>query len=278
MAVIIHDNNNIARTIATVGGSGGGGGGTDAESIRGFDVATSTPQVGQVLKYHSATDSEGSPTLELRPSLDDGGLVRVTGTGSFTIPQGGHVHISNTEIYLNASAVEQQAQIGVTQFTIANNWHRLPTDIGNLSNVVFTSPTSGNILSYNGTNWINSPAPSGAYVAGTGLGEVEAADNVNLTGNLSVVGNISTGSGNSSLTITAAEELYATLDSLATNAIVATADIPSAFSSAALVQSRTLTQGGTTTLYYSVYNTGFTTDTLYISTDLTNAIYTKTLQ
>ena len=109
--------------------------------------------------------------------------------------------------------------------------------------------------------------------------ELATVDDVtDLTGNVVFGGSITTGSGNSSLTITAAEELYVKVRSLATAAVLATADIPSAFSSAELVVSRTLTQGSTSTLYYSVFNTGLTTETLYISTDLTNAIHTKTLQ
>ena len=102
--------------------------------------------------------------------------------------------------------------------------------------------------------------------------------NLTVGDTLTVGGDITTGSGSTSLTITGAEELYTKVRALATAAVVATANVPSAFSSAALVVSRTLTQGTRSTLYYSVFNTGLTTETLYISTDLTNAIHTKTLQ
>ena len=107
---------------------------------------------------------------------------------------------------------------------------------------------------------------------------VAAFTDIGFPGDVDIAGNIITGSGNSSLTITAPEELYTKVRALATAAVVATANVPGAFSSAALVVSRTLTQGTTSTLYYSVFNTGLTTETLYISTDLTNAIHTKTLQ
>ena len=108
--------------------------------------------------------------------------------------------------------------------------------------------------------------------------ELYASAAVPMTGDLTLGGDVTTGSGNTSLTITSAEELYTKVRALATAAVVATASVPSAFSSAALVVSRTLTQGSTSTLYYSVFNTGLTTETLYISTDLTNAIHIKTLQ
>ena len=114
--------------------------------------------------------------------------------------------------------------------------------------------------------------------------ELYASATIPMTGTLTVGGDttiggdVITGSGNTSLTITDAEELYTKVRALATAAVVATASVPSAFSGAALVVSRTLTQGSTSTLYYSVFNTGLTTETLYISTDLTNAIHTKTLQ
>ena len=112
----------------------------------------------------------------------------------------------------------------------------------------------------------------------TGSITVPAFTDIGFPGDIDIAGNIITGSGNTSLTITGAEELYTKVRALATAAVVATASVPSAFSSAALVVSRTLTQGTTSTLYYSVFNTGLTTETLYISTDLTNAIHIKTLQ
>ena len=101
---------------------------------------------------------------------------------------------------------------------------------------------------------------------------------VSVGKDLLVSGDVTTGSGNNSLTTTAPEELYVKVRSLATSVVLETDDIPSAFGSAGLVVSRTLTQGSTSTLYYSVFNTELTTETLYISTDLTNAIHTKTLR
>ena len=143
-------------------------------------------------------------------------------------------------------------------------------------NVVYS--TSGTDPFAAGTSTVNAPVNIQATADQTFHRDVDVASDIVVRGDSTVLGTITTGTGNSGLTIMPGEELYATLSALATNAIVATADIPSAFSTAALVQSRTLTQNGSSTLYYSVYNTGFTTDTLYISTDLTNAIHTKTLQ
>lgn len=47
--------------------------------------------------------------------------------------------------------------------------------LGDLSNVVLTSPVNGNVLSYNGTNWINTAAPP-ADISGSSIGQLNDVD------------------------------------------------------------------------------------------------------
>jgi len=98
----------------------------------------------------------------------DGGAVKVNGTDVLT---------SESDPDFAAMDTEAELESHLTDVTdvYTNNDGSLDEDdlsdnnISDLSNVVITSPSSGQVLKYNGSNWVNDTDNDTTYSAGTGL-------------------------------------------------------------------------------------------------------------
>lgn len=79
-----------------------------------------------------------------------------------------------------------------------SEWKNKPNSVDNLSNVTITSVTSGDVLTYDGSGWINSPASGGSVdlgyknISGWGLVESKsyASININTSNWLKVTGSV----------------------------------------------------------------------------------------
>jgi hypothetical protein len=130
------------------------------------------------------------------------GLTGGTITGSGTISLTGqalslHNLSTNGIIYRNGSTIGTRTITGSSFITITNGDGASgnPTislgtlNLGNLSDVILTTPASGQILSFNGTNWVNSVISGGgggtvtSVATGTGL----TGGPITTTGTISVV-------------------------------------------------------------------------------------------
>ena len=114
-------------------------------------------------------------------------------------------------------------------------WNSLPyyaqrIDINDLGDVVITSPTSGQVLKYNGTNWINDADATGGG-GGTGATyaisseTVAGGANLRLTGSDSSVDNVKFASG-SNVTVTRTDANTITISSTSTAGLTAVHDDP----------------------------------------------------
>lgn len=157
-------------TLSWTTASGGGGGGALNDLS---DVTITTPSSAQVLRYNgsgwvnvalSYSDLTGTPTLATVATT--GAYSDLTGTPSLA-------PVATSGAYSDLTG----APTNLSQFTNDSGYL---TDISgealnDLSNVVVPTPTTGDVLSYNGVNWVNSAAPP-ADISGSSINALNDVD------------------------------------------------------------------------------------------------------
>ena len=108
---------------------------------------------------------DGAATYRFVPAASFSGDATMTDAGVVTVGDDSHSHvITNIDAFTEA---QLQTQLSNVTDVFTNNDGALDDDdvtddpIGSLSNVVLTSPTSGQVLEYNGSNWVNATDDTG---------------------------------------------------------------------------------------------------------------------
>jgi predicted heme/steroid binding protein len=179
---LIYHSGNL--TLSTLGGVPT----TTTLTINGtaFDLSTNRSwSVGTVTSIIAGTGLSGG-------TITGSGTIALTGQAlSF------HNLATNGIIYRNGATIATRTITGSTFITVTNGdgGSGNPTitlgtlNLGDLSNVVLTTPASGQVLSFNGTNWVNSAISGGgggtvtSIATGTGL----TGGTITTTGTISVV-------------------------------------------------------------------------------------------
>jgi len=152
---------------------------TDLDGLS--DVTIASAATGEVLRYNGSqwvdaqlAYSDLSNTPILVTDLD--GLSDVTITAAAT----GEVLRYNGSAWVDQQLDYSDLANTPTSLSDFTNDSGFITDItaealGDLSNVVIPSPTTGDVLSYNGTNWVNSAAPP-ADISGSSINALNDVD------------------------------------------------------------------------------------------------------
>lgn len=150
-------------------------------------------------------------SLSTNPSFSVGTVTSIaTGTGitGGTITSSGTISLTgqalsfhnlstNGLVYRNGATIGTRSIVGSTFITVSNGdgLSGNPTislgtlNLDDLSNVILTTPASGQVLQYNGTNWINATVTGGGggtvteIIAGTGL----SGGTITTTGTIAVI-------------------------------------------------------------------------------------------
>ena len=177
-------NSALTNSSITINGTSVALGGTGTINLADLGtVSISSPSNGQVLKYNgtawvNGTDSTGSgggialTDLSVTDAGGDGSLSYNSGTGVFTYtgPSATEVRshfTAGTGISISSGTIAST----ITQYTDSAADARIAAaSINALSDVTVTSPTSGQVLKYNGTAWVNDTDSTGGGGAGTTYG------------------------------------------------------------------------------------------------------------
>src|SRR5690606_35515966 len=117
-------------------------GGTTSQYIRGDGSLATLPTIG-----------DGTLTLAVGTEL--------TGSASFTANQSGNSTFT-VGLGTNLSNLNSLSTSGFVKKTGANTWtidtstYLTSVALGDLTNVTLASPTNGQVLTYNGSAWVNS--------------------------------------------------------------------------------------------------------------------------
>ena len=194
---------NATTDAITINAAGGGASTLDGLS----DVVVSAPTINQVLKYDgtnwvNGTDSTGgvgsvSDSFTTIAVAGQSNIVADSSTDTLTLVAGTGISIA-TNAGTDTVTITSTVSAGVTNLdeltdviiTSASNGQVLKyngsnwindtdstsgsTNLDALTDVIITSASNGQVLKYNGSNWINDTASAGA-TAFTGLSDVSSA-------------------------------------------------------------------------------------------------------
>jgi hypothetical protein len=141
------------------------------DGIQGQPVANLIPTSGQVLKY---VGGQWIPASDDNTTYSAGTGINITGT---TISNTGDTNAADDITTSTAGAGD-----------VAGNFPSLTVTAIRGTNIVATTPTTGQVLKFDGTNWVPSPDVGIVYTAGTGIsisgttiantGDTNAADDI----------------------------------------------------------------------------------------------------
>jgi hypothetical protein len=212
-------NSSLANTSVTFNGKSAALGSSATINLADLGtVSISSPSNGQVLKYNgtawvNGTDSTGSgggialTDLSVTDAGGDGSLSYNSGTGVFTYtgPSATEVRshfTAGTGISISSGTIAST----ITQYTDSAADARIAAaSINALSDVTVTSPTSGQVLKYNGSAWVNDTDSTGGGGAGTTYGisaeTTTGGVNLRLTGSDATTDDVKLAAG-SNITLT----------------------------------------------------------------------------
>ena len=212
-------NSALTNSSITINGTSVALGGTGTINLADLGtVSISSPSNGQVLKYNgtawvNGTDSTGSgggialTDLSVTDAGGDGSLSYNSGTGVFTYtgPSATEVRshfTAGTGISISSGTIAST----ITQYTDSAADARIAAaSINALSDVTVTSPTSGQVLKYNGSAWVNDTDSTGGGGAGTTYGisaeTTTGGVNLRLTGSDATTDDVKLAAG-SNITLT----------------------------------------------------------------------------
>lgn len=124
-------------TLSYVQGSGGGGG---SGTVTGVSVVTANGFSGTV------ANSTSTPAITLRTSVN--GLVKGNGTALSAA-------VAGTDYQAPLTLTTTGSSGAATLIGNTLNVPQYPTNLNALTDVLLTSPSVGQVLKYDGTNWIN---------------------------------------------------------------------------------------------------------------------------
>lgn len=179
------------------------------------DVTIAGPVIGEVLRYNGSVwvdqqlgygDLANAPTNLSQFVNDQNFISDITAEVlnslsdvTITSPSAAQVLYWDGAKWVNAQIDYTEISGAPTSLSSFTNDPGFITDItaeflGDLSNVVLTTPVNGNVLSYNGTNWINTAAPP-ADISGSSIGQLTDVDTTTTppTSGQGLVWNSSTG-------------------------------------------------------------------------------------
>jgi hypothetical protein len=135
---------------------------TTVTKLQNIGISTTTPASGQVLKYNGATWAPAADNDAQTLSIS-GGTLSVSGGNSVTLPSGAAYTAGNGISISGTNVISTSNLAGdVTGATNANT----VTKIQGIA-VSSSTPSSGQVLVYNGTSWIFGNPASSVSLSGT---------------------------------------------------------------------------------------------------------------
>jgi hypothetical protein len=140
------------------------------------DVIITSPTNGQVLKYNgtnwvNGADS-GSSSVDWNDITGKPAFATVATTGNYSdllnkpvLFSGNYNDLTNKPTIPAAQIQSDWLQTNTTSLDYIKNKPSIPTNIDSLTDVIITSPTNGQVLKYNGTNWVNGTDSGSSSVA-----------------------------------------------------------------------------------------------------------------
>ena len=196
--------------------------------------------MGSYVKFGTATPASSNTTYTVN-SVTSGSnaIIRLTGSDSstddVTIAAGSNISISETGDTITLASTDTNTTYSAgTGISLTGTTFALNAAIGNLTNVASTSPSSGQVLKWNGSSWAPAADASGS-------GASNSFETIAISGQSSVVAESAT----DTLNLVAGNNI-----TLTTNASTDTITVASSGGSSQLVaQKNTFTGNGSTTAY-----------------------------
>jgi len=197
--------------------------------------------MGSYVKFGTATPASSNTTYTVN-SVTSGSnaIIRLTGSDSttddVTIAAGSNISISETGDTITLASTDTNTTYSAgTGISLTGTTFALNAAIGNLTNVASTSPSSGQVLKWNGSSWAPAADASGS-------GASNSFETIAISGQSSVVAESAT----DTLNLVAGSNI-----TLTTNASTDTITIASTASGATqlVAQKNTFTGNGSTTAY-----------------------------
>jgi hypothetical protein len=187
-------------------GQGGGGGGSSAPGSGVTSVTATDPMVSSGGSDPDISILAASPSRRGTMSIADFNKLGTIATGATA---------NSTDVFLLARANHTGTQLAATisDFTTQVTNLIAATPINNLSDVIITGPINGQVLQYNGSNWVNILLTGGGSVT-----SVTGTAPIVITGTPSAIPNvtITAASGSAAGSMSAAD--YTKLLGIAANA------------------------------------------------------------